>query len=40
MSLEIGVYNGGLNDKVLKNAIKTLEQVLKNISKISYKDFS
>lgn len=34
MSLEIGIYSEGLNAKVLRNATETLEQVLKNISKI------
>lgn len=40
MSLEIGIYRDGLNAKVLKNATETLEQVLKNISKILYNDFT
>jgi hypothetical protein len=40
VSLEIGIYSEGLNAKVLKNATETLEQVLKNISKILRSDFT
>jgi len=34
VSLEIGIYSGGLNAKVLKNAAQTITRAFKDISKV------